>query len=120
MTVNKIAQERKRTGKKGDDPLQYLLDEGDGMTRIISVRLTSHSPPLNTMKTPKLTNLSVRNRSPLRRPCKQCHNHPLGPPLPLPIPALALSLPRRNPLRPGETLPFTFRLHPDTALPSPH
>lgn len=122
MTVNKIAQERKRTGKKGDDPLQYLLGEGDGMTRIISVRRPpSRSPPLDTMKTPKLTNLSVRNRSPLRRPSKQRHNRPLGPPLPLPIPTLVVPLPQRNRHRLRQALPIPFPpIHPYTALPSPH
>ncbi|KAF8855280.1 cytochrome P450 [Acephala macrosclerotiorum] len=35
MIVNKIVKERKKTGVKGDDPLQYLIDQGDSITRII-------------------------------------------------------------------------------------
>lgn len=35
MIVNKIVEERKKTGKKGDDPLQYLIESGDSMYRII-------------------------------------------------------------------------------------
>ncbi|CZR62535.1 uncharacterized protein PAC_12432 [Phialocephala subalpina] len=35
MIVNKIVEERKKTGVKGDDPLQYLIEQGDSMFRII-------------------------------------------------------------------------------------
>jgi cytochrome P450 len=35
ITVNKIVENRKKTGIKGDDPLQYLIDQGDSMYRII-------------------------------------------------------------------------------------
>ena len=38
MILDKISRERKKTGNKGEDPLQYLVDDGDDMTQIISVR----------------------------------------------------------------------------------
>jgi hypothetical protein len=39
MIFKKIVEERKQTGKRGDDPLQYLIDQGDSVKRIIEVRL---------------------------------------------------------------------------------
>lgn len=39
MIIKKIVEERNKTGKRGDDPLQYLIDQGDNMPRIIEVRL---------------------------------------------------------------------------------
>lgn len=39
MILKRIVEERKRTGRRRDDPLQYLIDQGDSMTRIIQVRL---------------------------------------------------------------------------------
>ena len=38
MIFNRIVAERKKTGKRGDDPLQYLIDQGDSVERIIEVR----------------------------------------------------------------------------------
>ncbi|KUJ10352.1 cytochrome P450 [Mollisia scopiformis] len=35
MIVNKIVEDRAKTGKKRDDPLQYLIEQGDSMYRII-------------------------------------------------------------------------------------
>jgi hypothetical protein len=40
MIINKIVNERKTTGARGEDPLQFLIDEGDSMTEIIEVRST--------------------------------------------------------------------------------
>jgi hypothetical protein len=37
MIIDKIVNERKTKGIRGEDPLQYLIDEGDSMTRIIEV-----------------------------------------------------------------------------------
>lgn len=37
MIFKKIVDKRKKTGKRGDDPLQYLIDQGDSMERIIEV-----------------------------------------------------------------------------------
>ncbi len=37
MIIKRIVEERKKTGKRGDDPLQYLIDQGDSLTRIIEV-----------------------------------------------------------------------------------
>jgi len=38
MIFNKIAAERRKTGKRSDDALQFLLDNGDDMVRILTVR----------------------------------------------------------------------------------
>ena len=38
MIIRKIVEERKRTGKRVDDPLQFLIDQEDDMTEIIQVR----------------------------------------------------------------------------------
>lgn len=35
--VRRIVNHRKKTGKKEDDPLQYMVDEGDDLTSIITV-----------------------------------------------------------------------------------
>lgn len=43
MIFDKYIKERKKTGRKEDDPLQYLMESGDDTTQIISV-----SPPLLT------------------------------------------------------------------------
>lgn len=40
MIFNKIAEDRRKTGKRGEDALQFLLDGGDDMIKILSV-----SPP---------------------------------------------------------------------------
>jgi len=37
MTFDKIIQDRKRTGRREDDPLQTLLDLGDNTVQIITV-----------------------------------------------------------------------------------
>jgi len=37
MIFKNIVDERKKTGKRRDDPLQFLIDEGDSMERIIEV-----------------------------------------------------------------------------------
>ncbi len=39
MIFKKIVEERNKTGKRGDDPLQYLMDQGDNMSMIIEVGL---------------------------------------------------------------------------------
>jgi hypothetical protein len=39
MIIKKIVEKRKTTGKRGNDPLQYLIDQGDSVTRIVEVRL---------------------------------------------------------------------------------
>jgi hypothetical protein len=41
MILKRIVEERKRTGRRRDDPLQYLIDQGDSMAKIIQVRLLS-------------------------------------------------------------------------------
>jgi sterol 14-demethylase len=38
FVFKRIVDQRKKTGIKGDDNLQYLLDEGDDMGKIIGVR----------------------------------------------------------------------------------
>ena len=37
MILKKIVDHRKATGTRGDDPLQFLIDEGDDVPRIIEV-----------------------------------------------------------------------------------
>ena len=37
MILKKIVDKRRASGIRGDDPLQYLMDEGDDMARIIEV-----------------------------------------------------------------------------------
>jgi hypothetical protein len=46
MILNNIVSERQKTGNKRDDPLQFLIDQGDDMGRIIEVRhpLSPHYP----------------------------------------------------------------------------
>lgn len=39
MIFNKIIEERKRTGKRADDPFQFLIDQGDDVIKIITVSL---------------------------------------------------------------------------------
>jgi sterol 14-demethylase len=39
MALKRIVDNRRKTGVRGDDPLQYLMDQGDNMTQIIGVRL---------------------------------------------------------------------------------
>lgn len=39
MIIKNIVDNRKTTGFRGEDPLQFLIDEGDSMMRIIEVRL---------------------------------------------------------------------------------
>lgn len=46
MIIRKIVDERKTAGKRGDDPLQFLIDQGDSMTQIIEVRHLPLSPAL--------------------------------------------------------------------------
>jgi len=41
MILNNIVSERQETGNKRDDPLQFLIDQGDDMGRIIEVRYPS-------------------------------------------------------------------------------
>jgi len=43
MIFNNIVEKRKKTGIRGDDPLQFLIDERDSMPKIIEVCLF---PPL--------------------------------------------------------------------------
>lgn len=37
MIIQRIVAQRKKTGKGEDDALQYMIDQGDDVTRIISV-----------------------------------------------------------------------------------
>src|ERR1700761_3338765 len=37
MVFQNLVNERKKTGKRYDDPLQYLIDQGDPMRNIIAV-----------------------------------------------------------------------------------
>jgi hypothetical protein len=46
MIINNIVEKRKKTGIRGDDPLQFLIDESDSMPKIIEVR--SIFPSLRT------------------------------------------------------------------------
>jgi sterol 14-demethylase len=41
MIFEKIVAERKRTGRRGEDALQYLLDEGDTPKQVVSVCITA-------------------------------------------------------------------------------
>lgn len=40
MILNNIVKGRNETGTRGEDPLQYMIDEGDSMPKIIEVCLT--------------------------------------------------------------------------------
>ena len=42
MILNKIVASRKKLGKSRDDPLQYLIDEGDTMPKIVEVGYKLH------------------------------------------------------------------------------
>ena len=46
MIIRKIVNERKVTGKRGNDPLQFLIDQGNSMAQIIEVRHLPLSPAL--------------------------------------------------------------------------
>jgi hypothetical protein len=46
MIFNNIAKERTRAGKEVDDPLQFLLDKGDQMDKIIAVSTIPYIPSL--------------------------------------------------------------------------
>lgn len=46
MIFNNIAKERKKAGKEVDDPLQFLLDKGDQMDKIIAVGTIPSIPSL--------------------------------------------------------------------------
>jgi hypothetical protein len=37
LVFKRIVDRRRKTGERGDDPLQYLMDQGDNMTQIIGV-----------------------------------------------------------------------------------
>ena len=39
MIITNIVEKRKKTGTRGDDPLQFLIDEGDSMSKIVEVIL---------------------------------------------------------------------------------
>ena len=55
MILKKIVDERKKSGRREDDPLQYLIDNGDDMNEIIGVRIPhrcfSTYPSTNTILT---------------------------------------------------------------------
>jgi cytochrome P450 len=38
LAFKRIVDRRRKKDEKGDDPLQYLIDQGDNMTQIIGVR----------------------------------------------------------------------------------
>ena len=44
MVINKIVENRKKTGIRGDDPLQFLIDGGDDVKSIIEVCCSVHYP----------------------------------------------------------------------------
>lgn len=46
MTIKRIMDERSKTGRREDDALQYLIDQGDDVTHIITVR-TSRTQNVN-------------------------------------------------------------------------
>lgn len=43
MMIKSIVDERKRTGHREQDPLQYLIDQGDNVFRMVTV--SRHLPP---------------------------------------------------------------------------
>lgn len=59
MIINNIVKERKSTGIKGEDPLQFLIDEGDSMTRIIEVRPSFMSVNINMLTPPRSSSLAL-------------------------------------------------------------
>ena len=38
LVFKRIVDRRRKTGERGDDPLQYLMDQGDNMTQNIGVK----------------------------------------------------------------------------------
>lgn len=40
MIFQKIVNEREKTGRRENDPLQFMIDQGDDMKRIIGVSIT--------------------------------------------------------------------------------
>lgn len=46
MVFQRIIDGRKRTGKKGNDPLQFLIDQGASIKHIVAVCFCSLPPPL--------------------------------------------------------------------------
>jgi hypothetical protein len=55
MILNNIVEERKKTGKRGTDPLQFLIDQGDSMARIIEVSKCCKRLPLETKQDDSLS-----------------------------------------------------------------
>ena len=47
VIFQKIVNARKKSEKRIDDPLQFLIDQGDSMSRIISVSLKQHNRMLS-------------------------------------------------------------------------
>jgi hypothetical protein len=60
MILNSIVSERQKTGLKRDDPLQFLIDQGDDMGRIIEVRHPSPTAiPIPNKKSSSSSALSL-------------------------------------------------------------
>ena len=66
MLFQHIVNERKKTGKRDDDALQFMIDQGDDIAKIIGVSTKA----LSALNGPLIKD-PVRHRRPLRRPAEQ-------------------------------------------------
>ena len=89
LIFRKIVEQRKKSGKRSDDALQYLIDEGDDMRQITEVCFKF------SRNLAMLIHLVYRWGT-LCRPPKQWHQRSLDPCLSGSRPPLALKSPRGN------------------------
>ncbi len=98
LTFQRIIRVRKRTGRREDDALQYLLDQNTPLDVIIKVPPFQFPPQHNT---PNLTTPTVPNLRHLGRPPNNSLKRDLPPPAPSLSSSMAGALPQgaRRPAR---------------------
>lgn len=95
MIFKNLVDTRMKTGRREEDALQYLIDQGDSIEKMIAVRATT-TPVRPTRQYIVLTSKTVHCGSTLRRTTQQRHQRCLGPLLPRRKPILARRGPKRN------------------------